>query len=102
VSCLHAIDVGVIVKPERKVICSWSTAIDTVTVGELMQILIPYFPQYEDDKDVKLHFYRTHASPPESIRNDDHRRILRVGKTQSMSKHPVIGKSIQDFLFVDI
>jgi len=85
--CLHAIDVGIIVKPEKKVICNWSATIDTVTASDLIQTLTPYYPQYDRDDYMELHFYKTYTSPSEPIRNDeDLRRILRVGKTQSMNK----------------
>ncbi|KAG0006860.1 hypothetical protein BGZ65_002699 [Modicella reniformis] len=80
--------VRIIVKPARKVLYHWSVAIDTATVSDLMQTLIPYYPQYEhDDDSVVLYFYKTYSGPSEVLRNDEHlRRILRAGKTKSMHK----------------
>ncbi|KAG9066514.1 hypothetical protein KI688_001742 [Linnemannia hyalina] len=82
-----SITIGIIVKPERKVICNWSAAIDTVTVSDLMKVLVEFYPQYDHDDYVELHFYITRSSPSEPIRDDeDLRRVLRVAKTQSMKQ----------------
>ncbi|KAG9071583.1 hypothetical protein KI688_005796 [Linnemannia hyalina] len=78
---------GIVVKPERMVTCNWSAAIDTVTVSDLMKVLVEFYPQYDHDNYVELHFYITGSSPPEPIRDDeDLRRVLRVAKTQSMKQ----------------
>ncbi|KAG0338858.1 hypothetical protein BG004_007051 [Podila humilis] len=79
--------IGIVVKPDKEVLCTWSAAIDTVTMGELMKLLVRHYPQYDHDDYVDLHFYETCSSPPEHIRDHEHlRRILRFGKTKSMDK----------------
>ena len=86
-SFLYAIVVGIIVKPEWKVMCNWSAAIDTVTVSDLKKVLIRYYPQYDHNDYVELHFYKVYTGASEIIRDDeDLRRILRVTKTQSINK----------------
>ncbi|KAG0049088.1 hypothetical protein BGZ89_004342, partial [Linnemannia elongata] len=81
------INVGIIVKPERKVVCNWSAAIDTATVADLMKTLVEFYPQYDHDDYVELHFYITRNSPSEPIRDDeDLRRVLKVAKAQSMKQ----------------
>lgn len=84
---MYVIDVGIIVKPERKVVCNWSAAIDTATVADLMKTLVEFYPQYDHDDYVELHFYITRNSPSETIRDDeDLRRVLKVAKAQSMKQ----------------
>ncbi|KAG0308930.1 hypothetical protein BGZ99_001021 [Dissophora globulifera] len=79
--------IGIVVKSERKVACSWFAVIDTVTVGDLKKALVQYYPQYNHDEYVELHFYKTYTGPSETIRDDeDLRRILMVSKMQSMNK----------------
>ncbi|KAG0042488.1 hypothetical protein BGZ89_006885, partial [Linnemannia elongata] len=74
----NTINVGIIVKPERKVVCNWSAAIDTATVADLMKTLVEFYPQYNHDDYVELHFYVTRNSPSEPIRDDeDLRRVLK-------------------------
>ncbi|KAH7048589.1 hypothetical protein BKA57DRAFT_513495 [Linnemannia elongata] len=83
----NTINVGIIVKPERKVVCNWSAAIDTATVADLMKTLVEFYPQYDHDDYVELHFYVTRNSPSEPIRDDeDLRRVLKVAKAQSMKQ----------------
>ncbi|KAG0351885.1 hypothetical protein BC939DRAFT_481145 [Gamsiella multidivaricata] len=82
-----SINVGIVVKPNRKVVCKWSAIVDTVTVGDLKEALIRHYPQYEHDDYLELLFYKTYTSELETICHDeDLRRILKVGKTQSMNK----------------
>ncbi|KAG0034379.1 hypothetical protein BGZ82_005760 [Podila clonocystis] len=82
-----SINVGIVVKPDRKVVCKWSAVVDTVTIGDLKEVLVRYYPQYDHDDYLELLYYRTYTGESESIRYDeDLRRILRVAKTQSMTK----------------
>jgi hypothetical protein len=58
-----------------------------VTVSDLMKVLVEFYPQYDHDDYVELHFYITRNSPLEPIRDDeDLRRVLKVAKTQSMKQ----------------
>ena len=52
-----------------------------------MKILVEFYPQYDHDDYVELHFYITRNSPSEPIRDDENlRRVLKVAKTQSMKQ----------------
>jgi hypothetical protein len=82
---LHVVAIGIIVKPERKVICNWSTMVDMATVSDLVKTLADFYPQYNHHDHVKLHYYNTRSSPSEPICDDqDLHRVLKVAKAQSL------------------
>ncbi|KAI9598763.1 hypothetical protein BDF19DRAFT_187408 [Syncephalis fuscata] len=102
-----SINVGIVVKPAKNVVCRWSTVINTATIDDLKKILLHYFPQYNHNDYLELLFYRTYTDKPEAISDDeDLRRILKVVKTQSMTKLIISlgtpAKSFSTWTFKDV
>ncbi|KAI1320351.1 hypothetical protein EDD11_001152 [Mortierella claussenii] len=81
-----SITVGIIVKPEKRVVLSWSTNIETAALRDLRNEITKLFPQYTHDDYLQIFVYSGQPKP-ECISNDnDLCRLLKVARTSIKPK----------------
>ncbi|KAF8936567.1 hypothetical protein BGZ47_009441 [Haplosporangium gracile] len=75
------INIGIIVKPEKRVVFTWSTVVETATLDDLRKEISELYPQYAHDEYLQIFLYSEHPKPERIRDDDDLRRILRVTRT---------------------
>ncbi|KAF9898256.1 hypothetical protein EC991_000410, partial [Linnemannia zychae] len=74
-------NIGIIVKPEKRVVFTWSTVVETATLNDLRKEISELYPQYAHDEYLQIFLYSGHPKPERIRDEDDLRRILKVTRT---------------------
>jgi hypothetical protein len=80
------IDLGIVVKPEKKVVFTWPTIVETATLDDLKKNIFNEYPQYAHDKFLDIFVYNEQAKPARIGDDEDLRKILKIAKAISKAK----------------
>ncbi|KAK3845747.1 MAG: hypothetical protein J3R72DRAFT_435542 [Linnemannia gamsii] len=76
-----SINVGIIVKPEKRVVFAWSMIVEKATLDDLRKEISELYTQYAHDDYLQIFVYGGQPKPERISDDDDLRRILRVART---------------------
>ncbi|KAG0196577.1 hypothetical protein BGX28_009963 [Mortierella sp. GBA30] len=79
-------DLGIIVKPEKKVAFSWSTIVNEATLDDFRSNIFPLYPQYTHDEYLEIFVYNGQPKPEPLRNNEDLRKLLKIAKATSKTK----------------
>ncbi|KAF9306578.1 hypothetical protein BG003_000990, partial [Podila horticola] len=79
-------DLGIIIRPEKKVAFTWSAFIDTATLDDLRKHLFDLYPQYAEDEYLEIYVYSGQPMPERICDNGDLRKILKMAKANPKPK----------------
>ncbi|KAG0222430.1 hypothetical protein BGW42_006607 [Actinomortierella wolfii] len=101
-----SINVGFIVKPEKRVVFSWQTIVETATLDDLRKEISEVYPQYAHDEYLQIFVYGGQPKPERIRDDDDLRRILRVARTTMKPRLTISletpSKSFADWTFKEV
>ena len=80
------IELGIIVKPDKRVKFTWPAIVETATLDDLRKNIFNEFPQYAHDEYLEIFVYNGLAKPARIWDDEDLRKILKIAKTASKTK----------------
>ncbi|KAF9189606.1 hypothetical protein BGZ51_009425 [Haplosporangium sp. Z 767] len=79
-------ELGIIIKPEKKVAFTWLAIVETATLDDLKKNIFIEYPHYAHDKYLEIFVYNGQAKPARIGDDEDLREILKIAKTASKTK----------------
>ena len=72
------IELGIIVKPDKRVKFTWPAIVETATLDDLRKNIFNEYPQYAHDEYLEIFVYDGQAKPARISDDEDLRKILRI------------------------